>query len=129
MKNITKILLVLVSSISISFAAVAGELTLTGAAKASYVIGGADDSQSKGLGVSNELNATAAGEMDNGWTWSYSMELDPADGGAATHAETAVDEIVFIAGAQLGDRATIVSNGVNYFVSGYAADAAHITVS
>ena len=52
-----------------------------------------------------------------------------ADGGAATHAETAVDEIVFIAGAQLGDRATIVSNGVNYFVSGYAADAAHITVS
>jgi hypothetical protein len=88
MKNITKILLVLVSSISISFAAVAGELTLTGAAKASYVIGGADDSQSKGLGVSNELNATAAGEMDNGWTWSYSMELDPADGGAATNDDS-----------------------------------------
>jgi len=52
-----------------------------------------------------------------------------ADGGAATHAETAVDEIVFISGAQLGDTCTIVSNGVNYFVSGYAADAAHITVS
>ena len=52
-----------------------------------------------------------------------------ADGGAATHAETAVDEIVFISGAQLGDRVTIVSNGVNYFVSGYAADVAHITVS
>ena len=52
-----------------------------------------------------------------------------ADGGAATHAETAVDEIVFISGAKLGDRVTIVSNGVNYFVSGYAADVAHITVS
>jgi len=52
-----------------------------------------------------------------------------ADGGAATHAETAVDEIVFISGAVLGDRVTIVSNGVNYFVSGYAADVAHITVS
>ena len=52
-----------------------------------------------------------------------------ADSGAATHAETAVDEIVFISGAQLGDRVTIVSNGVNYFVSGYAADVAHITVS
>ena len=52
-----------------------------------------------------------------------------ADGGAATHAETAVDEIVFISGAVLGDRVTIVSNGVNYFVSGYAAAVAHITVS
>jgi hypothetical protein len=88
MKNITKILLVLVSSLSISFAAVAGELTLTGAAKASYVIGGATDSQSKGVGVGNELNATASGEMDNGFTWSYSMELDPADGGAATNDDS-----------------------------------------
>ena len=52
-----------------------------------------------------------------------------ADGGAATHAETAVDEIVFISGAVLGDQCTIVSNGTNYFVSGYAADVAHITVS
>ena len=52
-----------------------------------------------------------------------------ADGGAATHAETAVDEVVFISGAVLGDRCTIVSNGVNYFVSGFANDAAHITVS
>ena len=52
-----------------------------------------------------------------------------ADGGAATHAETAVDEVVFISGAVLGDRCTIVSNGTNYFVSGFANDAAHITVS
>ena len=52
-----------------------------------------------------------------------------ADGGAATHAETAVDEIVFISGAVLGDTCTIVANGANYFVSGIAGDAAHITVS
>ena len=52
-----------------------------------------------------------------------------ADGGAATHAETAVDEIVFISGAVLGDQVTIVANGANYFVTGYAADVAHITVS
>jgi hypothetical protein len=100
MKNITKILLVLVSSLSISFAAVAGELTLTGAAKASYVIGGATDSNSKGLGVGNELNATASGEMDNGFTWSYSMELDPADGGAATN-----DDSQLVIG--MGDLGTI----------------------
>ena len=52
-----------------------------------------------------------------------------ADGGAATHAETAVDEIVFINGAVLGDQCTITANGANYFVTGYAADVAHITVS
>ena len=52
-----------------------------------------------------------------------------ADGGAATHAETAVDEIVFISGAVLGDQCAIVSNGTNYFVTGYAADVAHVTVS
>ena len=51
------------------------------------------------------------------------------DGGAATAAETAVDEIVFISGAVLGDTCTIVANGANYFVTGYAADVAHITVS
>ena len=88
MKNITKTLLVLVSALSISFAATAGELSISGAAKASYAIGGADDAQGKGVGVSNELNATASGEMDNGWTWSYSTELDPADGGAASNDDS-----------------------------------------
>ena len=52
MRNITKTLLVLVSSISISFAAIAGEVTLTGSAKASYTIGGADDAMDKGIGLS-----------------------------------------------------------------------------
>ena len=88
MKQITKTLLVLVSALSISFAATAGELSLSGAAKASYVIGGADKNQGKGVGVGNELNATASGEMDNGWTWSYSTELDPADGGAASNDDS-----------------------------------------
>ncbi len=88
MKNITKTLLVLVSAVSLSVSALAGELTLSGAAKASYKIGGGDDSNSKGVGVGNELNATASGEMDNGFTWSYSMELDPADGGTATNDDS-----------------------------------------
>ena len=51
------------------------------------------------------------------------------DGGAATAAETAVDEIGIISGAVLGDTCTIIANGANYFVSGIAGDAAHITVS
>jgi hypothetical protein len=100
MKNITKTLLVLVSSFAISFAATAGELTISGAAKASYVIGGADNSQSKGVGVGNELNATASGEMDNGFTWSYSTEIDPADGGTATN-----DDSQLVIG--MGDMGTV----------------------
>ena len=99
MKNITKTLLVLVSALSISFAAVAGEMSITGAAKASYVIGGSDDSQSKGLGISNELQAAASGELDNGFTWSYQMELDPAGGGAVSN-----DDSQLIIG--MGDKGT-----------------------
>jgi len=89
MKNITKIFVVLVSSFALSFAsAFAGELSVSGAAKASYKIGGANDSADKGIGVGNELNFTASGEMDNGFTWSYSTELDPADGGAASNDDS-----------------------------------------
>jgi len=100
MKNITKTLLVLVSALSISFAATAGELSVSGAAKASYVIGGSDDAQSKGIGVSNELNFTASGEMDNGWTWSYSTEIDPAGGGTASN-----DDSQLVLG--MGDMGTV----------------------
>ena len=31
----------------------------------------------KGLGISNELTFSASGELDNGYTWNYAMELDP----------------------------------------------------
>ena len=55
--------------------------------------------------------------------------ISGADGGTATHAETAVDEIVFINGAVLGDTCHVLYNGANYCVTGYAADVAHITVS
>ena len=51
------------------------------------------------------------------------------DGSAATAAETAVDEIVFISGAVLGDTCHVLFNGANFIVTGLAGDAAHITVS
>ena len=58
---------------------------------------------------------------------SYS-DTDTSNAAAAT-AESAVDEIVFASGAQLGDTVRIVSNGVNYFATAQAHDAAHITIS
>ncbi len=93
MKNIIKTLFVMLTSASLLVvSAKAGELGVSGTAKATYNIltGG---NKGKGLGITNELNFTASGETDAGYTWSYSMELDPADtatGGAATNDDTAI---------------------------------------
>ncbi len=48
---------------------------------------------------------------------------------ASATAESAVDEVVFISGAQLGDTVNIMSNGTNYFVTAFAHDIAHITIT
>jgi hypothetical protein len=78
MKHITKITLVILTSFAFTLSAFAGDLQVTGAAKASYKIGGADKNNSKGLGVSNELDFSATGELDNGYTWSWQTQLDDA---------------------------------------------------
>ena len=90
MKNILKTIAVLVSASLISVAAKAGELTVTGSAKASYSFGSGFNDNGKAIGISNELNFTASGELDNGFTWTYHTELDPADGGAASNDDTAI---------------------------------------
>ena len=83
MKNIAKKVVVLFSSLFLSVNAFAGELTVTGSANASYVVnGGQANNNDKGLGISNELKFAASGELDNGFTWDYFMELDGNDGGA-----------------------------------------------
>jgi hypothetical protein len=80
MKHITKILFVILATISFS-SVNAGELTVTGSAQASYVItGSGSDSaalnQAKGVGVENDMSFGASGELDNGWTWSYNNDFD-----------------------------------------------------
>tara|TARA_B110001452_G_scaffold235418_1_gene214222 strand:+ start:478 stop:1536 length:1059 start_codon:yes stop_codon:yes gene_type:complete len=90
MKNIIKTIVVMLTSVSLFTSANAGALDVSGTAKATYNIVSGND-QGKGIGITNELNFTAAGELDNGYTWSYSMELDPADGaasGAANNDDT-----------------------------------------
>ena len=86
MKNIIKTLIVMLSSISLFASANAGELSVSGTAKATYNIE-TGNNNGKGLGITNELNFTASGETDAGYTWSYSMELDPG----ATEATTETD--------------------------------------
>jgi len=91
MKNIAKILFVVISSLSLMLTAKAGEMTVNGSAKATY---NATSGQQKdnSLGIANELTFTASGEMDNGYTWSYSMALDPStdDTGAARNDDTSI---------------------------------------
>ena len=89
MKTIIKTLLVSIASLSLMFSVNAGELSVNGTAKATYNVG-SGSSSNQGIGITNELNLTASGEMDNGYTWSYSMELDPASGGAANNDDTQI---------------------------------------
>ena len=73
----------MLSSVSLFASANAGELSVSGTAKATYNIE-TGSNNGKGLGITNELNFTASGETDAGYTWSYSMELDPGATAAAT---------------------------------------------
>jgi len=52
-----------------------------------------------------------------------------ADGSAGSSAESAVDEIVFISGAALGDQVELVCDGAIYYAKAQAHDVAHITIS
>ena len=106
MKNIAKILFVAISSFSLMFSANAGELTVSGSAKATYQITNGAQADN-GIGVTNELNFTASGEMDNGFTWSYSMELDPT-----TTGDTATSPSNTQPGAALNDD-TAITLGMN----------------
>jgi hypothetical protein len=66
-------------------------LEVTGTAKATYNInssesGSALNESGKGIGITNELAFTGTGELDNGFTWKYQVELD--DTAAATFGAT-----------------------------------------
>ena len=110
MKTIMKTLLVSIASLSLMFSVNAGELTVSGSAKATYnFVNGAQNDN--GIGVTNELNFTASGEMDNGYTWKYSMELDPN-----TTGDTATSPSNTPPGAALNDDTQIS----NYERHGYS---------
>ena len=84
MKNISKkIALAIISLSFLTSASFAGEFAVTGGVKATYTIlsSGSTNAQQesgKGLGVSNEFNLGASGELDNGWKWTYNQNIDDA---------------------------------------------------
>ena len=52
------------------FSANAGEVTVSGSAKATYNATSGTNVDNT-IGISNVLSVTASGEMDNNYTWSY----------------------------------------------------------
>ena len=99
----------MLSSISLFTSANAGELGVSGTAKATYNINSGAN-QTKGIGITNELNFTAAGELDNGYTWSYSMELDP-DAVAAADGAAQNDDTKLTLTTPMGTVGVFVSEG------------------
>lgn len=78
MRKISKLLVGILFSALAMAPTYAGELTVTGGATATYVTNGDNAHDGKNIGVSNEVDLTASGELDNGFTWKYQVQLDDA---------------------------------------------------
>ena len=96
MKNIMKIVFVLVSSFAVITSVNAGDLSVTGAAKASINIGSSDSTTAKNengksIGITNEITFTGTGELDNGMSWKWQTEMDPDAGGATQSDDTRLE--------------------------------------
>ena len=86
MKNIIKSLMVLLSSVSLFSTAFAGEMTVTGTAKATYHIASGAAAE-PGVGINNHLDFNASGETDLG-AWTYQLQMEPGTNGAMSIADS-----------------------------------------
>ena len=101
----------MLSSVSLFASANAGDLNVSGTAKATYNILSGKTNVGKGLGITNELNFTAAGELDNGYTWSYSMELDPNAVSSGTTGAAENDDTKLTLTTPYGTVGVFISEG------------------
>ena len=103
MKKISKLLVGILFSALVIAPSYAGELAVTGGATATYAIGGDSSGSGKTIGISNEIDFTASGELDNGFTWKYQVQLDGAS--------TANDDTRLEIGTDMGTIGIYVSEG------------------
>ena len=116
MKNIIKTLVVMLTSISFLTSAKAGELTVTGTAKATMNMlsgfnGLSQGGAGKGLGIANEFDLGANGELDNGVTWKYQIQMDPGNSGATNKSDVQNDDSRLEIGTTLGTIGLYKSEG------------------
>ena len=110
MKNIMKIIVALFTSISLISSVNAGELTVTGTAKATYNIisgGTVGATAAKSIGVNNEMEFGATGQLDNGWSWAYNVGFDPGE----TTNNGGVDDSSLTLTTNFGTLGVFVSEG------------------
>tara|TARA_A100001015_G_scaffold287690_1_gene357726 strand:+ start:108 stop:1160 length:1053 start_codon:yes stop_codon:yes gene_type:complete len=88
MKKISKLLVGILFSALVIAPSYAGEMTVTGGATATFATNGSDASAGQNIGISNELDFTASGELDNGYTWKYQVQLD---GDSAANDDTRLE--------------------------------------
>jgi outer membrane protein OmpU len=103
MNKITKLFLVILSAFSMNVSAIAGELTVTGGVTATVVQGNDQGTFGKGLGISNEIDFTATGELDNGYSWKWQAQMD--------NATRANDDTRLEIGTPAGTVAMYISEG------------------
>ena len=112
MKKIGKIIVTLFASVSLFSSVSAGELTVTGTAKATYNILSGWSSVGKGIGVANEIDFGANGELDNGWSWNYQVQFDPGNTAASTGGSNGqVDDSRLTVTTNYGTLGIFVSEG------------------
>ena len=130
MKNIIKLVFIMFTLFSFSLAQ-AGELSVTGSAKASYRIDSSDSATgvvntTPGLGVSNEFNLGASGELDNGLTWKYNINIDNAtvqdDGGLSISSGSLGTVAINVSqgGLEYSKAGAVTANGDRASDTGYA---------
>ena len=132
MKTIIKIAFVVLTSVSLLSSANAGEMTVSGSAKATWT-NISDTQGSKGIGIANELTFGANGSLDNGFTWTVAIALDPTEQGTNTTPASATtassgaalndDTSMTIGMPGLGTLGIHVSAGGFNAKYGWAADA------
>ena len=90
--NIKKIGLTALAGSLVATSAMAGEMTISGGAKLSYVTKGGNDAAAtdvaSGFAMDQEMTATGSGELDNGMTVSVSHALGTGGSGSTTSTLT-----------------------------------------
>ena len=127
-----KKLIALLSVVLFSFGvAKAGELSITGSAKASYAISSSDgtaaaNNLNKGLGISNEFTLGASGELDNGYTWKYAIDIDAVESSATNDdAQLSVTTPQGTIGIFLGEGGLGVDNAASQSVISRPSDTSY----
>jgi len=109
----------------------AGELSISGNAKASYAITSSDGTagqvnQQPGLGISNEFTLGASGELDNGYAWSYAIDIDSVESSATNDdAKLTLSGPIGTFGIFLGEGGMGVENAASQSVIARPSDTSY----